>query len=55
VTPQERREREAAKLAEHIKALVDSAPPFGPEQRARLAALLRPADTEAVTGGGRVA
>jgi hypothetical protein len=30
-------------LAEHVRRLVDQAPPLSTEQRARLAALLRPA------------
>jgi hypothetical protein len=36
------RELKAVKLAEHIKRLVDAAPPLTAEQRDRLAALLRP-------------
>jgi hypothetical protein len=37
-----RRDYAAAKLAEHIKKIIDQAPPLTDEQRARLAALLRP-------------
>lgn len=37
-----RRDLHAARLAEHIKRVVDSAPPLTPEQRDRLSALLRP-------------
>lgn len=33
----------AARLAEHIRRVVDAAPPLTPEQRERLALLLRPA------------
>jgi hypothetical protein len=36
------RELREAMLAEHIQKVVDSAPPLKDEQRARLAALLRP-------------
>jgi hypothetical protein len=36
-------------LAEHIRRVVDAAPPLTPEQRDRLAVLLRPA----LDGGGR--
>jgi hypothetical protein len=38
------RELREAKLAEHIKKVVDQAPPLTGEQRTRLAALLRPAE-----------
>lgn len=37
-----RRELRAARLEEHIRRVVAEAPPFTPEQRARLAILLRP-------------
>jgi len=36
------RDLAAAKLAAHIARVVDAAPPLTPEQRDRLAALLRP-------------
>jgi hypothetical protein len=42
-----RRDYAAAKLADYIKRTVDAAPPLSPEQRERLAALLR--------GGGQLA
>ena len=35
-----RRQLKAERLAEHIKQVVDSAPPLNSEQRARIAALL---------------
>jgi hypothetical protein len=35
-----RRELRAAQLAEHIRRVVDAAPPLSDDQRARLAALL---------------
>lgn len=38
-----RRDLRAARLEEHIRKLVDEAPPLSDEQRSRLAALLRPA------------
>lgn len=41
-----RRNLAAERLADHIKRVVDQAPPLSPEQRSRLAGLL---------GGGRVA
>jgi phage terminase Nu1 subunit (DNA packaging protein) len=37
-----RRDYAAQALAEHIRNVVDSAPPLTPEQRDRLAVLLRP-------------
>ncbi|TKV61337.1 hypothetical protein FDO65_06990 [Nakamurella flava] len=43
-----RRQLRADKLAEHIKKVVDQAPPLTAEQRDRLAALLR-------AGGGNAA
>jgi len=43
-------ERAAAVLAEYIRAVVDSFPPLTPEQRDRIAALLRtPGNREATT------
>lgn len=36
-----RREHAAAKLEDYIRRTVDAAPPLSPEQRERLAALLR--------------
>jgi hypothetical protein len=36
-----RRALKAAKLEQHIRAVVDAAPPLSPEQRDRLAVLLR--------------
>ena len=47
-----RRDLAAAKLAEYIARTVDAAPPLTDDQRARLAALLRPVTA---VGGGRVA
>jgi hypothetical protein len=38
-----RRQLKAERLEEHIKNLVDAAPPLNDEQRDRIAALLRPA------------
>ncbi|MGH3685349.1 MAG: hypothetical protein ACRDRU_06270 [Pseudonocardiaceae bacterium] len=35
-------ERAAAALAEHVRAVVDSFPPLTPDQRDRIATLLRP-------------
>lgn len=43
-----RRQLRAERLEDHIKAAIDAAPPFTPEQLDRLAAILRPA------GGGPV-
>ena len=43
-----RRDLRAAKLADHIRRVVDEAPPLTTEQRDRLAVLLRPAQD----GGG---
>lgn len=43
-----RRQLKAERLADHIKAVVDSAPPLTADQRERLADILR-------GGGGRVA
>ncbi|WP_299956700.1 hypothetical protein [uncultured Modestobacter sp.] len=40
---QARRDLKAAKLADHIKRVVDAAPPLTSEQRSRLAGLLTPA------------
>jgi hypothetical protein len=37
-----RRDLRAEKLADHIRQVVDAAPPLSDEQRDRLAALLRP-------------
>jgi hypothetical protein len=45
-TSELRRDLRAASLAEHIRKVVDSAPPLSDQQRARLAALLHP------SGGG---
>jgi hypothetical protein len=42
-----RRQLKAERLEEHIKNLVDAAPPLTDEQRARLAALLRPSGSDA--------
>jgi hypothetical protein len=42
-----RREMRAAQLAEHIRAVVDVAPPLSDQQKARLAVLLRPSGGEA--------
>jgi hypothetical protein len=39
-----RRELRAAQLAEHIRRVVDAAPPLTDDQRTRLAALLRRGD-----------
>jgi hypothetical protein len=36
-----RRQLKAERLAEHIRSVVDTAPPLTEEQRARIAALLR--------------
>jgi hypothetical protein len=36
-----RRDMRAAKLADHIRRVVDAAPPLTDDQRARIAALLR--------------
>jgi hypothetical protein len=41
------RDLRAAKLAEHIRKVVDSAPPLTPELADRLAALLRGGDHDA--------
>lgn len=41
------RDLKAARLAEHIAKVVDSAPPLTPEQRDRLALLLRGGDDAA--------
>lgn len=41
VTTQLQTEFRAQRLAEHIKKIVDAAPPLTPEQRDRLALLLR--------------
>lgn len=46
--PELRRDLRAAELEEHIRRLVDQAPPLTSEQRARLAALLRPTRGEAM-------
>ncbi|MGY1985452.1 hypothetical protein ACI792_04440 [Blastococcus sp. SYSU DS0669] len=40
-TRQARRDLEAAKLADHIRRVVDTAPPLTLEQRIKLSALLR--------------
>lgn len=40
-----RRNLAAEKLAEHVRRVVDAAPPLTPEQRDRIAALLRPVAT----------
>ncbi|MGH3511658.1 MAG: hypothetical protein ACRDRB_05200 [Pseudonocardiaceae bacterium] len=46
--PELRRDLRAAELEEHVRRLVDAAPPLTPAQRDRLAALLRgPATREA--------
>jgi len=45
-TDQLRRDMRAAKLAEHIRRVVDVAPPLTDDQRARLTALLRPSGGE---------
>lgn len=37
-----RRDLKAARLADHIRSLVDEAPPLTAEQRSRLAAILAP-------------
>lgn len=42
-----RRQLKAERLEEHIKKIVDSAPPLNDEQRNRLAALLRPSGGDA--------
>lgn len=39
-----RRDLRAARLADYIRRVVDAAPPLTPEQRDRLAALLRGGD-----------
>lgn len=39
-----RRDFKAARLADYIRAVVDEAPPLTPEQRSRLAVLLRGGD-----------
>lgn len=44
-----RRQLKAERLEEHIRNIVDTAPPLTPEQRDRLASLLRPATS---SGGG---
>lgn len=41
--PDLRRNLRAAQLEEHIRRVVDAAPPLTDEQRERIAALLRPA------------
>lgn len=43
--PELRRDLAAEHLAEHIRKVVDSAPPFTALQRAKLAALLAPPST----------
>jgi hypothetical protein len=43
------RDLAAAALEEHIRKIVDSAPPLSPDQRTRLALLLAPA----TDGGGQ--
>lgn len=48
--PELRRDLRATELAEHVRRIVDQAPPLTNEQRNRIAALLRPAGT--VAGGG---
>ncbi len=45
-----RRQLKAARLEDHVRSIVNSAPPLSDEQRERIAALLRP-----TPGGGRVA
>ena len=40
--PELRRELRALSLEEHIRKVVDSAPPLSDQQKAKLAALLRP-------------
>lgn len=42
VVTEARRDLRAANLADHIRRVVNEAPPLTDEQRARLAALLRP-------------
>jgi hypothetical protein len=46
------RELKTARLEDHIRRVVDSAPPLTAEQRDRLAVLLRP--TAQQVGGGRL-
>lgn len=41
--PELRRDLRAAELEEHVRRIVDQAPPLTPEQRDRIAVLLRPA------------
>lgn len=41
-----RREFATARIADHIKRVVDAAPPLTPEQRDRLALLLRGGDSD---------
>ena len=43
-----KRQEEEAKIAEYIQKIVDAAPPLTPEQRDRLALLLRPLKESAV-------
>ena len=43
-----RRDLRAAELEEHVRRIVDDAPPLTAEQRDRLAALLRPRSGRAV-------
>jgi hypothetical protein len=42
-----RRDLRAAQLAEHIRKVVDAAPPLTQDQRVRLTALLRPSGGQA--------
>lgn len=45
-----RRQLRAERLADHIQRVVNEAPPLTPEQRDRLAGLLRPAPANAGSG-----
>jgi hypothetical protein len=45
-----RRQLKAERLEEHIRKIVDSAPPLTDERRARLAGLLRPTSDRATDG-----
>lgn len=49
--PDARRELRAAELEEHVRRIIDAAPPLTSEQRDRIAALLRPVASEGRAAG----
>lgn len=53
--PDLRRDLHAAELAEHVARVVATFPPLTPEQRDRIAELLRPVPADDITGRGDAA